>query len=184
MTKLYLAAMAFGATLLIVSLVVGGKDTDHGSAGDAHAEGGASLGDVGLAWFPVFSLRFWTFLLAFGGGAGFALTKLGSSAAIAAVGAGGVGWIAGALSVAAVRSLTKHSVSSALSTVDLIGASGTLLLPVAAGRPGKVRVDVKGRTEDFVAYIVDGGGELASGAAVMIISEGERGSLVVAKAEI
>lgn len=183
MTKLYLAAMAFGATLLIVSLVLGGKDTDHGGAGDPHA-GGASLGDIGLAWLPVFSLRFWTFLLAFGGGAGYALTRLGSSTAIAAVGAGGVGWIAGALSVAAIRRLTKHSVSSALATADLIGATGTLLLPVAPGRPGKVRVDIKGRIEDYVANIVEGGGELASGAAVMVIAEGERGSLVVAKAEI
>ena len=40
-----------------------------------------------LAWAPIGSLRFWVFLFTFGGGAGLALTKLGSSAVVAAVGA-------------------------------------------------------------------------------------------------
>lgn len=32
---LYLAAVAFGATLLAASFVLGGKDTDHGDGGHA-----------------------------------------------------------------------------------------------------------------------------------------------------
>lgn len=179
MNHLYLGAVAFGITLLVASFVLGGKDTGHGDAGHAHG-----AGDGGFGWAPVTSLRFWVFLLTFGGGAGLALDALGSSAAVAAGGAAAIGWAAGALAVAAIRSLTRHSVSSELGAADLVGATGTLVLPIGPGRPGKVRVDIKGRIEDYVAHLAeDAGGELASGAAVMIVAEGERGSLVVVKSE-
>lgn len=176
MSHFYLGAVAFGATLLVASLVLGGKDAGH--AGHGHAGG-----ELGLGWAPVTSLRFWVFLFAFGGGAGLALEALGSSTAIAAVGALGVGWAAGAFAVAAIRSLTRHSVSSELAAAELVGATGTLVLPIGPGKPGKVRLDVKGRTEDFVANLVDAG-ELPSGAAVLIIAEGERGTLLVAKTDL
>lgn len=181
MNHVYLGAVAFGVTLLVASLVLGGKDTDHGDGGDGHADDG---GDLGIAWLPVASLRFWVFVLTFGGGAGLALTALGSTSALAAAGAAGIGWAAGAIAVAVVRNLTKHSVSSELDAEDFVGATGTLLLPVGPGKPGKVRVELKGRTEDFVAHIVDDGGELATGSAVLIVAEGAGGSLIVAKGEI
>jgi hypothetical protein len=172
--NIYLGAVAFGVTLLIASFVMGGKDTDHG---DGHA-------DMGLAWAPFGSLRFWVFLFTFGGGAGFALTKMGSSAVIAGVGAGAIGWIAGALAVAVVRSMTKHSVSSEVGAAELVGVTGELVLPVGPGKPGKVRVDIKGRAEDFVANVVEDGGELPTGTTVLIVAEGERGSLLVSKHDV
>jgi hypothetical protein len=179
LNHLYLGAVAFGVTLLLASLVLGGKDTGHGDGGHGH-----DSGDMGLGWAPVTSLRFWVFLLTFGGGAGLALTGLGSSAAVAAGGALGIGWASGAIAVAVVRSLTRHSVSSELRGVDLVGVTGTLVLPVGPGKPGKVRVDAKGRTEDYVANVVEDGGELPSGAAVLIVAEGDLGSLLVAKGEM
>ena len=178
MNHVYLGAVAFGVTLLVASLLLGGKDTDHG---DGHAHDG---GDLGFGWLPVGSLRFWVFLLTFGGGAGLALTALGSSSVVAAAGALAVGWAAGAVAVAVVRGLSKHSVSSELGAADLVGATGTLVLPVAPGKPGKVRVALKGRTEDFVANIVEDGGELPSGSAVLIVAESEGGAVVVARSEI
>ena len=177
MNHFYLGAVAFGVTLLVASFVLGGKDTDHG--GHAHDGGG-----VGLGLAPVTSLRFWVFLFAFGGGAGLALGALGSSAGVAAGGALGIGWAAGALAVAAIRSLTKHSVSSELHGAELVGTTGTLVLPVGPGKPGKVRIDAKGRSEDYVANLVDDAGELASGTPVLIVGEGDRGSLLVAKTEM
>lgn len=177
MNHVYLGAVAFGVTLLLASLLLGGKDTD----GGGHAHDGA---DLGLGWAPVTSLRFWVFLLTFGGGAGLALTGLGSSATVAAGGALGIGWASGAIAIAVIRSLAKHSTSSELSTADLVGATGTLVLPVGPGKPGKVRVDAKGRIEDYVANLVEDGGELPSGTAVLIVAEGERGSLLVAKGEM
>ena len=175
MTTLYLAAVAFGVTLLVASLVMGGKDTDHGDAGD---------GGFGIGIAPVTSLRFWVFLFAFGGGAGYALTKMGSSEVVAALGALGVGWAAGAIAVVVVKKISKDSVSSGVETTELVGLTGTLTLPVGPGKPGKVRVDIKGRSEDFVASLVEDGAELPTGAQVLIVEEGERGSLLVAKSEM
>ncbi|MBL9018238.1 MAG: hypothetical protein JNL83_28885 [Myxococcales bacterium] len=178
MNHLYLGAVAFGATLLLASLVFGGKDTDTDSGHDADA-------DVGLAWAPVGSLRFWVFMLTFGGGAGLALGWLGSSTVVSAIGAGAVGWIAGAVAVTVVRSLSRNSVSSEVALTELVGLAGTVTLPVGPGRPGKVRVEVKGMAEDYVANLVeDDGAELPTGAPVLIVAEGERGSLLVAKAEM
>jgi membrane protein implicated in regulation of membrane protease activity len=176
----YLGAVAFGVTLLLASLLLGGKDTGHGDGGHAHDSAG---GGLALGWAPVTSLRFWVFLLTFGGGAGLALTALGSSTAVAAGGALGIGWASGAIAVACIRSLTRHSVSSDVRGADLVGETGTLVLPVGPGKPGKVRLDAKGRTEDYVANLVDGD-ELPSGTAVLIVAEGDLGSLLVAKGEM
>ena len=173
--NLYLGAVAFGVTLLVASFLLGGKDTDHGDGGHA---------DMGLAWAPFGSLRFWVFLLTFGGGAGFALTKLGSSSVIAGVGAGAIGWLAGALAVTVIRSMSKHSASSEVASAELVGSTGTLILPASPGTPGKVRVEIKGRAEDFVANVVEDGGNLPTGTTVLIVAEGERGSLLVAKHEM
>ncbi|MGE0870152.1 MAG: hypothetical protein AB7P03_16425 [Kofleriaceae bacterium] len=175
MHHVYLVAVGFGVTLLLASLVLGGKDTDHGGDHDA--------GDVALGWAPFTSLRFWVFFLAIGGGAGLALTRLGSTSVISAIGAGGIGWLAGALAVGVVRKLNKNSVSSSVSSHDLVGASGILLLPVGPNRPGKVRIEIKGRSEDFVANVVDPI-ELPTGASVLVVAEGERGSLLVARGEM
>jgi hypothetical protein len=173
--NLYLGAVAFGVTLLVASFLLGGKDTDHGDGGHA---------DMGLAWAPFGSLRFWVFFLTFGGGAGFALTKLDSSAVVAGVGAGVIGWFAGALAVTVIRSMTKHSASSEVAAAELVGATGTLLLPASPGQPGKVRVDIKGRAEDFVANVVEDGGNLPTGTTVLIVAEGDRGSLLVTKHDV
>jgi hypothetical protein len=174
LTTVYLAAVAFGVTLLVASLLLGGKDTDHGDA-DA---------DVGLAWAPVGSMRFWVFLLAFGGGAGYALTRLGSSPVVSAIAAAAIGWAAGTIAVVVVRKVTKSSVSTSVESADVIGTTGTLLLPVGKDRPGKVRVELKGKAEDFVATIVDDGVELPTGAQVLVVAEGDNGALLVSKAEM
>ena len=174
MSHIYLGAVAFGVTLLVASLFLhGDKDVHHGhDAAD------------GLGWAPITSLRFWVFFLAFGGGAGYALVQLGSSELVGGVGAAGVGWVSGTLAVAVIRGLTKRSVSSQVGAAELVGVTGTLLLPAGPGKPGKVRVEVKGRAEDFVANVVEDGGDLPSGTPVLIVAEGDRGSLLVTKHEM
>ncbi len=174
LTTIYLTAVAFGCTLLIASLVLGGKD----------AHGIDHTPDVELAWAPVMSLRFWVFFLAFGGGAGYALTRMGTGEIGSALGAAGTGWATGTLAVLLIRQVTRNSVSSQVDAKELIGSTGTLLLPAGPGRPGKVRLDIKGHSEDFVATLVDDGLELATGAQVLVVAEGEQGTLLVAKAEM
>jgi hypothetical protein len=179
MNHLYLGAVAFGVTLLLASFLLGGKDTGHGGGGH-HMDSAPGLG-----WAPVTSLRFWVFLLTFGGGAGYALSVLESSELVAGIGAVGVGWVSGTLAVAIVSRLSKSSVSSGVAGAELVGATGTLLLPVGKDKPGKVRVTVKDHIEDFVAHLVDeDDAELQTGSQVLIISEGERGSLLVGKHEL
>jgi hypothetical protein len=177
MSHLYLGAVAFGVTLLVASFLLGGKDVHAGHAGHADSA-------PGLGWAPIGSLRFWVFLCTFGGGAGYALTLLGSSELEAGVGALATGWIAGALAVGIIRKLTATSTSSGIAPGELVGTSGMLLLPVAPGKPGKVRVEIKGRTEDFVAYVDDDDPAFASGAPVMIVAERGSGALLVGKPEL
>lgn len=182
MQSIYLGAMAFGITLLVASFVLGGKETGHGG-GDAHHGGGGGSAP-GLAWAPFGSLRFWIFLFTFGGGAGFALTRMGTSEAVTAGGALAIGWVSGALAVTVIRVMSRNSVSSDVGASDIVGMTGTLTLPVGLGQPGKVRVDIKGRTEDFVANVVEDVGALPTGSTVLIVAEGERGSLLVTKNEM
>lgn len=178
---IYLGAIAFGVVLLGASMVIGGKDVDHGS-GDGH--GHADDGAPALGWAPVTSLRFWVFLLAFGGAVGYALQRIGESETIAAGGAIGVGWVSGVLAVTIIRGLTKKSASSQIEATELVGTTGHLVLPVGPGKPGKVRVDVKGRAEDYIANVVDDTGDLPTGTPVLIVAEGDRGSLLVTKHEV
>jgi hypothetical protein len=175
LNHIYLGAVAFGITLLVASLFFhGGKDTAH-----SH-DGGAGM----LGWAPITSIRFWVFFFAFGGGAGYALLRMSSSETEAAIGAAGIGWLSGTMAVAIVRSLTKRSVTSAISEAELVGATGTLLLPAGPTKPGKVRIEIKGRTEDYVATVVEDGGDLPSGTSVLIVAEGDRGSLLVTRHEM
>jgi hypothetical protein len=176
---IYLGAVAFGVTLLVASFLHSGNETDHGDGGHHGTDAG-----VGLAWAPIGSLRFWVFFFTFGGGAGYALSHMGSSSVVSGVGAAAIGWVSGALAVTLVRTLAKGSASSEVSAADLVGMTGALLLPVGPGQPEKVRLDVKGRTEDFVANIVEDGGNLPTGSTVLIVAEGERGSLLVTKHEM
>ncbi len=175
MSHLYLGGIAFGVTLLVASFLLGGKDAHVGHHADSAP---------GFGWAPIGSLRFWVFLCTFGGGAGYALTLLGSSELEAGIGALATGWVAGTLAVGIIRKLTSTSTSSGLVSGDLVGATGTLLLPAAANNPGKVRVEIKGRTEDFVAYLVEDEPALAAGASVLIVAERGAGALLVGKHEL
>ena len=179
MNHLFLGAVAFGVTLLLASFLLGGKDTDHGGSGHDHADSAPGFG-----WAPVTSLRFWVFVFTFGGGAGLALSALGSNELISAAGAAGIGWVSGAIAVTIVRRLAKTSVSSEIRGAELVGMTGTLMLPVGKDKPGKVRVDVKGRMEDYVANLVEDGPELPTGTSVLIVAEGDLGSLLVSKSEM
>jgi hypothetical protein len=177
---LFLGAVAFGVTLLVASFLLGGKDTGHGGGG-GHGHGDSA---PGFGWAPFSSLRFWVFLFTFGGGAGLALQALGSSELEASLGALATGWVSGALAVMVVRKLSASSESSHVLANELVGATGTLVLPVGTDKPGKVRVDIKGRQVDFVANLIEPGPELATGSQVMIVAEGERGTLLVGKTEL
>jgi membrane protein implicated in regulation of membrane protease activity len=180
LNHLFLGSVAFGVTLLLASFLLGGKDVDHG-AGGGHGHGDSA---PGFGWMPLSSLRFWVFMFTFGGGAGLALSALDSSETVAGIGALAVGWLSGAIAVTVIRKVSSSSSSSLVQGAELVGMTGTLVLPVGTNKPGKVRVDIKGRTEDFVANLHDAGAELVTGTAVVVVAEGDLGSLLVTKHEL
>ncbi len=181
---LYLGSLVLGGGLLAVSVVLGGgdadadldhdvdADVDHDVDHDAgHADAGAAL------WLPILSLRFWTFFLAFFGLTGALLDVLGRAGAVGAS-SGQVlaislvtGFAAGWGVAALIRRLKADTVSSTVvPETDYAGRSGEVILDVAPGSPGWVRVDVRGVSVDLKAELVAGHeGTLSAGQQVIVV---------------
>jgi membrane protein implicated in regulation of membrane protease activity len=169
MLTVYLVALAIGGTLLVASMLMGAgggavgevdADADHGA--DPGADPGADnahdadLGAV-LAWLPIASLRFWTFFVAFFGLTGTLLTVLevlGSKVAVGVI-AGAVGWVTGTAVVRVLRALRARQTDSTVGEADYVGCVATVMVPVAKGKPGKVRFEVKGRQLEMLAETED-----------------------------
>src|SRR5262249_37411889 len=140
----------------------GGLDhsLDHGGAGLSHGEalvpGHAPEGPV-QAGLPLLSMRFWTFFLAFFGLTGAVLAGLGlwSSPLFIAAAAVGMGLLSGLGVSYAFGRLRRETISSSLQEQDYIGATGRVLLPIARGQQGKVRLEIRGRTLDLIAETED-----------------------------
>lgn len=203
MLTLYLIALGLGGTLLLASLLLGGDHDGHAAgdldapgelaadaapdaAGDAADHGMAA--DAALAWLPVASLRFWTFFLAFFGLTGTVLSVAGTTGRMVAsplvtgLIAGATGYACGLGVVVAIRRMRASQTDSTASVDDYVGASALVMVSVAPGKPGKVRLEVKGRTvellaetEDETAFAVQ---ELA-----LIYAVNERGRAVITRPE-
>ncbi len=176
MLALYLAALAFGGTLLAVSLLFGGDaeidagvdvdvDADVDADADADIQGnpdadsagvghvGTGLGDLADAWLPITSLRFWTFFLTFFGLTGASLAWSGAmtdsfGVAIIAV---AIGYVSGAAIANTVKHLRTQVVDSSVTGADCVGTTATVVLAVSADKPGTVRASIKGRLVELVA---------------------------------
>ncbi len=135
MSHLYLGGVAFGVTLLVASFLLGGKDVHAG----AHVDSAPGLG-----WAPIGSLRFWVFLCTFGGGAGYALTVLGSSeleAGVGAIASHGCGSrVTLAVGIMQSQAHVVERVERHRQRQDLRSWArpARCCLPIAAGKPGKV----------------------------------------------
>lgn len=192
MLAAYLTALIVGGVLVAVSLVAGDHHDagGHAANGDGHAAshathggevaGGAAL-DALLGWVPLGSLRFWTFFAAFFGLTGTALDLLAHTAPVAtAIAATAIGYGAGLALTRTIRSLQRTSSDSSLSPDDLVGATARVLVPLAAGRTGKVRLHLKDRTVDLLAETQETV-ELAAGERALVIAVPRDGRAVVAR---
>ena len=191
MMAAYLITLIVGGVLVAISLVAGGDgdgDADgggHGDAdgdahGDAHADQGGAL-DAALGWLPLGSLRFWTFFAAFFGLTGTALSLLpGSGSIVTAVAAVAIGYGAGVALTRIVRRMQQTSSDSSLAAADLIGATAHVLLPVAPGRAGKVRLYLKDRAVDVLAETQEEA-ELPAGEKALVIAAPQQGHVVIAR---
>ncbi len=181
---IYLGSMLIGGVLVLLSALGG----DHGHHDlDVHADGdvghggdhGSGAADALLAWMPLASFRFWTFFAAFFGLTGTALTMLGTATPVVVGASVAVGYASGLMLTRALRRL-QTTTDSSLGEADLVGASAQVLLPVGAGRTGKVRLHIKGRTIDLLAETEEA--EMAAGERVLVIAAPAGGHVVVARA--
>ena len=189
MMAAYLITLIVGGVLVAISLVAGGDgdggghdgDAHAGDAdGDAHAEHGGAL-DAALGWLPLGSLRFWTFFAAFFGLTGTALSLLpGTGSLVTAVAAVAIGYGAGVALTRIVRRMQQTSSDSSLAAADLIGATAHVLLPVAPGRAGKVRLYLKDRAVDVLAETQEEA-ELPAGDKALVIAAPRQGHVVIAR---
>lgn len=192
---LYLAALIVGAGTIGVQLFMG-HDTDAGGA-DMHADfstdadmdvaGGPHLdaaheleGGAGGFAAIFLSLRFWTFgLLAFGmvGTLLFYLHLASSPVTLVAALAMGLG--SGFVASSVFRALKRSSVSSAAEAGDAVGQVGKVLVPCERGGHGKVRLEVRGQSIDYLATTDD---ESLSDGELVLVEQVEDGTLHVSKA--
>ena len=167
----FLVALILGAGTLAFQLVSSGDgDTDSADGGDGdghdahHAHGALPSG----GFLPlVLALRFWSFaLLAFGlsGSLLYYLSLLGAWPAFGV--ALGTGLASGLLASWSVRQLQRAQTSSGAETSDLVGQVGRVLVPLSRAQRGKIRVELKGQTLDFLASTDDEA--LEAGAAVLV----------------
>ena len=189
MLMVYLIALIIGGVMLALTLVLGGAlehdadaggDVDHGGGADGDHAGPL---DAVFGWLPVTSLRFWTFFAAFFGGVGTVLSAWSLAGPVpAAVLAVAAGWLSGLIMDRSMKFLRRSDSDSSLGGGDVIGAGAVVLVPVASGAAGKVRVRLKGRSVDLLAH-TDDDERLAAGQHVMVISMRDDGQVVVTRAD-
>lgn len=179
LTYIYLSALIVGGILLAASIFFGGDadadvdadiDADVDVDADADADSDVDLGQQGLTTDHVdahgslggfvasfLSLRFWTFFAAFFGLTGFLLEKVSpDTPSMVVLGlAIGMGFVIGQVTVAVFRTLGKKDTGTAATERDFQGLSGRVLVGFSAGDVGKVRVTLKGTTQDVLATTDD-----------------------------
>lgn len=154
----YVFALIAGGILLGASIVLGGTHEADGDVGGHGAEGAGHAGseDHAPAAFGalamLISLRFWTFFLAFFGLTGMVFTLFDLAPwLITAVAAAVMGAAAGVGASLIVKQLSGRESNSASSSADYVGKTALVLVPIAKGQLGKVRLTLKGSTVDVLA---------------------------------
>jgi hypothetical protein len=167
----YVAAAVLGLMLLAASLA---------GAGHEHALG-HDAGEHPSPAFALLSVRVWTYILAFGGVTGAAL-RLGVHAGepASAIAGVAVGVLAGAMAHFVIGSATRAGRTGTVRPADLVGRSARVVVPMAAGATGKVRVRVADADVDLLAT-TDGGEPLDRHDEVLIVEVRPEGTALVAR---
>jgi len=149
--SVYLVALALGGGFLAVQFLLSAHDQPglHGFQDLSGGATGGSHGDHTGGWF---SPRFFTFL-AFGFGlSGSLLHFLALASPALTLGfAAAAGLGSGFLVSGVFRTLGRREVSSSASLGEAGGHLARVLLPCGPGRPGKIRVTLKGQAVDVIA---------------------------------
>jgi len=145
MLYVYLFSTILGGLLLAVSMA--GAEHHGGDGGHLHDGSAASA---------LFSLRLWTYLLAFGGATGLLLHFFtAASPILAVVLAGSVGVVSSLTARTIIRRMLKSGEGGTIQQHELVGRSAEVLVPAAKGATGTVRLTVKNSTVDLLAVCED-----------------------------
>jgi membrane protein implicated in regulation of membrane protease activity len=148
MAMVYVAALLIALGLLVLQIVMGGKDV-----GDHAAHGGKDLGDAEGGVVGIFlSTRFWIFAaLGFGlsGSLLHAFSLAGPIGTAALAGLSGV--VAGLFAVLAFRAVARASTGTVSAASSAVGKSGKVLVALGRGKRGQVRVEIGGTSVDLLA---------------------------------
>jgi len=168
MLAAYLCLLLASVGIFVVQLTHG---ADHDGSHDLH---GTS------SWSLLVSVRFWSFgLLAFGF-VGTALTLLQLTSPITTgVLATIMGVASGLATTVLLRWLRSSSPSSHATSADTVGRVGRVLVPIEKGVHGRIRVEIKGSAQDFVASANEA---IREGESVVVEEEGNDGTVVVSRA--
>lgn len=155
MLALYLAALGFGCSLIVVSLLLGGADKsfDKELSLDKDASFDKSLDksfdkDAPVVWTPFLSMRFWTFGAASFGLAGTMLTLMGVPAIVVIIVAMLAGSGLGTGAAWFFRALKGEEVSGDTSFERFAGEEARVVVGIRVGQPGKIAVHtLAGRVE-------------------------------------
>lgn len=138
----YVSAGVVGLMLLVASLA---------GAGHGHALG-HDPGDQPSPAVALLSIRFWTYVLAFGGVTGASL-RIGLRAGepASAIASALVGTAAGAMAQIVIGRATRRGRAGTVLPADLVGRSARVVVPMEPGATGKVRTRVAGGDVDLLA---------------------------------
>lgn len=173
----YVALAIVGLVLLGASLL--GAGHDHGAdAGAGHDDMSAEHSSPASA---LLSVRVWTYLLAFGGVTGVLLRLVGHEGEpTAALGALAVGVVAAILARTIIGRASRAGAPGTTQSRELVGRTGDVIVPFAAGATGKIRVRVAGSDVDVLAT-ADDGEALQQHDEVLIVELREGGTALVTR---
>jgi hypothetical protein len=167
----YVSAGVVGFVLLAASLA---------GAGHGHALG-HDAGEHPSPAVALLSVRFWTYVLAFGGTTGASLrVGLHAGEPASAIAAVLVGGIAGAMAQVVIGRATRPGRSGTVRPADLVGRSARVVVPMGPGATGKVRTRVADGDVDLLAS-GDGLEALDRGDEVLIVEVRPEGTALVTR---
>ncbi|MBN2724179.1 MAG: NfeD family protein [Deltaproteobacteria bacterium] len=188
MINLYWVAFGFGGVFLVLTTFMG-ADHDHDGSMD-HDISGHDLdtdtadldhihvdhGDVSHPGildilFLVFSIRFWSFFIAFFGLTGVGMTYIHGPGIVTFLIALGMGLTAGFSISYLFRVMSRGNVSSEVSSSDMLGRTGKIIVPLSPGDNGKIRLVIKGQILDRIAISDDAEFEIGDEATVVKVED-------------
>lgn len=165
MIWVYIASAVFGCAF-VVPMLLGAldleaevdadfdADLDPGMDLDVETDAGGIadglLGSVGDFVGSLLSFRSLVMAATFFGLAGIVFSLI-SSSLVAFVTAVGLGLVAAVVNGQLVQFINRNEASSHLTDRDVQGSSATVVLPLGPDRKGRIRAEVAGQTEYFVA---------------------------------